>query len=145
MYRDSTSEICVWRPCATFSGLFDQGRQSRPKGGFFCIRGQLQRQAEGLGELFLQQRILPEAVARARDFDLTKDDFIKIMRIKDYDSDIAKAGDDGYVRGKNEKIDMTQRRKQGTGLPVINGGGGSARRTDEDPQITRLNQMKDVY
>jgi len=85
-------------------------------------------------------------IARARNFDLTKDDFIKIIRIKDWDSAIEKADNDGYVRGKNEKIDMTQhRRNRRSAVPVIESGGGQPRVKEEDPTMERLQQMRDVY
>lgn len=85
-------------------------------------------------------------ITRARNFDLTKDDFVKVIRIKNYDTDMEKAGNDGYVKGKNEKIDMTQHReKRRSKLPVIGSGGGKPTPTEEDPNLERLRQMGQVY
>lgn len=86
-------------------------------------------------------------IARARNFDLTKDDFIKVIRIKNYDSDVEKAGNDGYVRGKNEKIDMTKHREsKRSKLPVLpNGGGTPSAGEEEDPTVKRLREMGGVY
>lgn len=85
-------------------------------------------------------------IARARNFDLTKDDFVRIIRIKNYDTAVEKADRDGYVRGKNEKIDMTQHRQQRRSqLPVIGSGGGKPTSKEEDPTMERLRQMGEVY
>ena len=83
---------------------------------------------------------------RAKSFDLKKDDFLQIIRIKDRDKDIEKATNDGYVRGKNEKIDVTQhKRGQRNKLPVIGGGGGQPSAQEKDPMLENLNRMKDIY
>lgn len=85
-------------------------------------------------------------IARARSFGLKKDDFVKIIRIKNYDTDMEKAGNDGFVKGKNAKIDMTQHReKRRSKLPVIGSGGGQPSANEEDPNLERLRQMGKVY
>lgn len=85
-------------------------------------------------------------INRASRFELTKDDFLKLFRIKDYDTNIAKADEAGYVRGKNEKIDITARQQEKRReLPVINGGGGKPESKDEDRRVQRLKQMGGAY
>lgn len=85
-------------------------------------------------------------LTKARNFDLTKDDFLRLIRIKDYDKDVQKADEDGYVRGKNEKIDMTaHRQNKRSKLPVIPNGGGTPTTEDEDPTLARLKAMGGVY
>lgn len=84
-------------------------------------------------------------IARAKDFQLKKDDFAQLIRLKDYDANIEKAGNDGYVRGKNEKIDMTQRsQRRRTKMPVIGGGGGRPSGKERDPYLERLDAMKNI-
>lgn len=85
-------------------------------------------------------------ISRAKNFDLKKDDFLQFIRIKDRDKDIEKAGNDGYVRGKNEKIDVTQdRRSRRSKLPVIGSGGGQPSSSEKDPTLERMRDMKNVY
>lgn len=85
-------------------------------------------------------------ITRAKNMELKKDDFLKLFRIKDYDKNLARAENDGYVRGKNEKIDMyghaEDKRRQ---LPVLGSGSGRPREREEDPMLDNLSRMKDVY
>lgn len=85
-------------------------------------------------------------IVRAERFELTKDDFKQLLRMKDYDNAMAKADGRGYVRGKNEKIDITARQQNDRKkLPVINGGGGKPKSKEEDSRVGRLRQMGDVF
>jgi hypothetical protein len=86
-------------------------------------------------------------VARASRFELTKDDFLRLFRIKDWDAKMKEAEDNGYRRGKNERIDMfahnQERRRK---LPPDNaGGGGKPLEGGEDPTLAALNKMKNAY
>lgn len=87
-------------------------------------------------------------VARASRFELTKDDFLNLFRIKDYDLKLGEAEDKGYRRGKNEKIDMfarkQDRRRQ---LPPDQGGGGGDHKgpVEKNPTLAALDKMKEVY
>ena len=85
-------------------------------------------------------------IDRAQNFGLKKDDFLRIIRIKDRDKDLEKATNEGYVKGKNEKIDLTQhKRSKRNNIPVIGGGGGMPRVNEKDPTLENLNAMKEVY
>ena len=85
-------------------------------------------------------------IKRARDFGLTKQDFLQLFRIKDWDAKMAEADNKGYVRGKNEKIDMQEHKHAArTKLPVLNGGGGKPKQKDDDPTLNNLDKMKDAY
>ncbi len=86
-------------------------------------------------------------VQRASRAELTKDDFLKLFRIKDWDVKMKEAEDNGYRRGKNERIDMfahnQERRRK---LPPDNaGGGGKPLEGGEDPTLAALNKMKNAY
>lgn len=83
---------------------------------------------------------------RAARFELTKDDFLRLFKLKDYDQRMAEAEDKGYVRGRNEKIDMTaHRRTRSERVPVLGNGGGQPEERDEDPYLTNLELMGSVY
>lgn len=85
-------------------------------------------------------------IARAERFELTKDDFKQLLRIKDYDNAMAKADEKGYVRGKNEKIDLTARQQADRRrLPVISGGGSKPKEKNEDSRVSRLKAMGSAY
>jgi len=86
-------------------------------------------------------------ITRAANFDLKKDDFLKLFKIKDYDVRMAEAEDKGYKRGRNEKIDMFKRgQKRREDMPAdLDGGGGGApagEQPKEDPTIASLRRMK---
>ena len=84
-------------------------------------------------------------ITRAKKFQLTKDDFIRLFHIKDWDLKMKEADDAGYKRGKNEKIDMFKRQqKKRNDMPADSpGGSGGARpsRSEPDPYLKRLKQM----
>lgn len=84
---------------------------------------------------------------RAQSFELTKDDFVRLFRMKDYDAKVRKAEDDGYVRGRNEKIDMNERREgRRNKMPVISGGGRQQPKEDGgDPMLDALDKMGKAY
>ncbi len=85
-------------------------------------------------------------IKRAARFELKKDDFLQLFRIKDWDAKMAEADNKGYVRGKNEKIDMQQHKHSNrTKLPVIGGGGGKPVEKEDDPKLRHLEAMKDAY
>lgn len=85
-------------------------------------------------------------IKRARDFELKKDDFLRLFKIKDWDLKMSEAEDKGYKRGKNEKIDMF-RREQGRRrqMPADAGSGGgtpSSGGASKDPTLSALERMK---
>lgn len=85
-------------------------------------------------------------ITRAANFELKKDDFLRLFKLKDYDLKMGEAEDKGYRRGKNEKIDMF-RREQGrrSKLPADVGSGGGTPAdtgTEEDPTLSALKRMK---
>ena len=81
---------------------------------------------------------------RAMAHELTEDDFDKIIRIIDYEGDIAKADDAGYKRGKSERIAMNREMRNGANRPTNLGGGGSARRQQKDPTLSALDRMSQL-
>mgnify|MGYP007101828441 CR=1 FL=1 len=82
---------------------------------------------------------------RLQKLELTKEDFINVFRLKNYDSDIENADHNGYVRGQNEKIDMTKHLRKKNSLPVIGGGSGKPSKKDDDETMNRLKDMAGVY
>lgn len=85
-------------------------------------------------------------IVRAARYELTKDDFLKLFRIKDYDVRMAEAEKNGYKRGKNEKIDMYKRdQSRRNEMPADLGGGAQpaeAPAEKKDPYLSRLERMK---
>ncbi len=85
-------------------------------------------------------------INRAANFELKKDDFLRLFQIKDYDVRMADAEQKGYKRGKNEKIDMLKRQqKKRDDMPSDLGGGGATPtggENKEDPYLTQLDKMK---
>lgn len=85
-------------------------------------------------------------IKRAANYELKKDDFLRLFRIKDYDVRMADAEDKGYKRGRNEKIDMFRAaQKKRDGMPADIDGGGSTPKTTEAPgdsYLRRLDKMK---
>lgn len=85
-------------------------------------------------------------ITRAKNFDLKKEDFIRLFHIKDWDLKMKEADDAGYKRGKNEKIDMFKRKqKERQEMPADVGGGGgapAAAEEQEDPYLKQLDKMK---
>jgi hypothetical protein len=84
-------------------------------------------------------------INRAANFQLTKEDFLRLFQIKDYDVRMADAEQKGYKRGKNEKIDMMKRQqKQRDNMPPDLGGGGvtPTGKKKGDPYLSQLDRMK---
>lgn len=84
-------------------------------------------------------------IERAQNFDLKKDDFLRLFQLKDYDVRMADAEQKGYKRGKNEKIDMLKRQqKQRDTMPADFSGGGATPSSGEkqDPYLAQLGKMK---
>ena len=85
-------------------------------------------------------------INRAANFELKKDDFLRLFQIKDYDVRMADAEQKGYKRGKNEKIDaMKRQQKKRDSMPSDLGGGGVTPAAGEakDPYLSQLDRMKD--
>lgn len=83
---------------------------------------------------------------RALNYELKKDDFLRLFKIKDYDVRLADAEDKGYKRGRNEKIDMFRHQQQKRdNMPAdIEGGGGTQVTQDSpgDAYLKKLDKMK---
>lgn len=87
-------------------------------------------------------------VARASRFELKKDDFIRLFHIKDWDLKLKESAEDGYRRGRNERIDMfAHDQKRRRSLPPDQGGGPGSRGEDsgEDRTLSSLERMKDAF
>lgn len=78
---------------------------------------------------------------RARNFELTKEDFLRLFRIKDWDTALAEADERGYVRGKNEKIDMSKRMQKDRKAMNIGGSGGQMPTSERDETLAALEDM----
>lgn len=87
-------------------------------------------------------------INRAANFQLKKDDFLRLFKMKDYDLKMSEAEDRGYKKGKNEKIDMFRRdQKRRSSLPEDAGSGGGTPQSggeQKDPYLARLEHMKDM-
>lgn len=83
-------------------------------------------------------------ITRAKKFELTKDDFIRLFHIKDWDLKMKEADDAGYKRGKNEKIDMFRRQQKKRGeMPAdATGSGVSEKGEQPDQYLAKLQKMK---
>ena len=85
-------------------------------------------------------------ITRAKNFELKKEDFIRLFHIKDWDLKMKEADDAGYKRGKNEKIDMFKRKqKERQEMPADAGSGGGTPQSggvQKDPYLERLDKMK---
>ena len=86
-------------------------------------------------------------ITRAANFDLKKEDFLRLFHIKDWDLKMKEADETGYKRGKNEKIDMFKRKQdQRKTMPAdVGGGGGTVKpEAEKDPYLARLERMKNM-
>lgn len=82
-------------------------------------------------------------LARALRLELKAADFSQLFRMKNYDADVRRADSDGYVRGRNEKIDLSEHKSMRRNrMPVLPSGGGSRMQEEEDPTLQRLRAMK---
>lgn len=82
---------------------------------------------------------------RALAHELTEEDFDKIIRIIDYEGDIARADEEGYKRGKSERIAMNREMHRGDNRPTnLGGGGGTGKRQSKDPTLAALDNMSRV-
>ena len=84
---------------------------------------------------------------RALNYELTKEDFLDLFKLLDYDVRMTEAEDRGYKRGKNEKIDMFRRdQKKREEMPADLTGGNGAPSVPEgkkaDPYLSKLDRMK---
>lgn len=87
-------------------------------------------------------------VARASRFELTKDDFVRLFHIKDWDVKMKESEDNGYRRGKNERIDMFARNQdRRRNIPTDQGGGGGKPRGGgkENPTLSALDRMGKAF
>lgn len=84
-------------------------------------------------------------IKRARNFELKKDDFLRLFKIKDWDLKMSEAEAKGYKRGKNEKIDMFRRdqnRRKSLPADSGSGGGGVVAEPPKNPTLEALERMK---
>lgn len=88
-------------------------------------------------------------VVRASRFELTKDDFLKLFKLKDYDLKMSEAEERGRKSERNKKIDMFQRKQEQRRQmpPDVNGGGGRpmGKQKEADPQLAALARMANAY
>lgn len=87
-------------------------------------------------------------IQRASRFELTKEDFIRLFHIKDWDVKMKESEERGYKRGKNERIDMfAHKQEKRRKLPPDQGGGGGqpADGGKEDPTLAALDRMGSAY
>lgn len=87
-------------------------------------------------------------LTRACRFELTKDDFALLIKVADYDKNISAAEEEGYRRGKNEKVDIyADLDRQGGNKPTNIGsqGGGMAKTKPSNPTLQALDNMNKAY
>ena len=81
-------------------------------------------------------------LVRAMSHDLTKDDFAKLIRIVDYEGDIAKADEAGYKRGRSERIAMNRQMRSDENRPTnLGGGAGRGNGRKPDRTLSALDRM----
>lgn len=81
---------------------------------------------------------------RIADYQLKKEDFLRLLQIKDFDLRMKDAEEKGYKRGRNEKIDMFARQqKKRDGMPSDIGGSGrqDIKAVEENPTVSALKKM----
>lgn len=87
-------------------------------------------------------------IVRAMRFELTEEDFGQLIKLADYDKNISAATEEGYRRGKNEKVDIyADLEDPGNGKPTNLGGGAGkpARKAEENPTLSALDRMGSAY
>lgn len=88
-------------------------------------------------------------VSRAANFELKKEDFLRLFKIKDWDVKMAESENKGYNRGRNERIDMfAHDQKRRRNLPPDQCGGGSTPSSGsnkKDATLQALEKMGSVF
>lgn len=87
-------------------------------------------------------------LVRACRFELKEEDFALLIKVADYDKNISAASEEGYRRGKNEKVDIYENLdNHGNGKPTNLGGGGNsqARQQPKNPTLQALDNMGRAY
>lgn len=87
-------------------------------------------------------------LTRACRFELTKDDFALLIKVADYDKNISAAEEEGYRRGKNEKVDIyADLERQGGKRPTNIGdqGGSMGKGKQINPTLQALDNMGKAY
>lgn len=87
-------------------------------------------------------------LVRACRFELTEEDFALLIKVADYDKNISAAQEEGYRRGKNEKVDIyADLDREGGKRPTnLGGGGGGAPKSKQtNPTLAALDNMSRAY
>lgn len=95
---------------------------------------------------FLEWLYDPETgfIHRVMIYDIKKEDWIKLLRIFNYDSDVDKAEKSGYKRGRNENIDITRHKGSSRqNMPKdLSGSSLSLEANEKDPTLNAYSKMK---
>ena len=83
-------------------------------------------------------------IHRVWTYDVGKEDWVKLLQAYNYDNAITKAEENGYKRGRNEKIDMARHRESSRrNMPSdLSNSGASLDEGEKDPTLTAYSKMK---
>lgn len=83
-------------------------------------------------------------IHRVWTYDVGKEDWVKLLQAYNYDNAITKAEENGYKRGRNEKIDMARHRESSRrNMPSdLSDSGASLDEGEKDPTLTAYSKMK---
>lgn len=83
-------------------------------------------------------------IHRVWTYDVGKEDWVKLLQAYNYDNAVTKAEENGYKRGRNEKIDMARHRESSRrNMPSdLSDSGASLDEGEKDPTLTAYSKMK---
>lgn len=83
-------------------------------------------------------------IHRVWTYDVGKEDWVKLLQAYNYDNAVTKAEENGYKRGRNEKIDMARHRESSRrNMPSdLSNSGASLDEGEKDPTLTAYSKMK---
>lgn len=83
-------------------------------------------------------------IHRVWTYDVGKEDWVKLLQAYNYENAVTKAEENGYKRGRNEKIDMARHRESSRrNMPSdLSNSGASLDEGEKDPTLTAYSKMK---
>lgn len=83
-------------------------------------------------------------IHRVWTYDVGKEDWVKLLQAYNYDNAVTKAEENGYKRGRNEKIDMARHRESSRrNMPSdLSNSGASLDEGEKDPTLNAYSKMK---
>lgn len=129
----------------------EQRKQTRQK-NFEACDAAFEKAAKALGvndkdaEKFLKWLYEPEKgfIHRVWTYDIDESDWEKLLKVFTYDNAVTKAEENGYKRGRNDRIDMAKRKDMSRAeLPSDLGeSGASINSIEKDPTLSAYSKMK---